>query len=252
MNSQCRDLADDVRPLHISAVNSPSAVLLLHGITGSPASMRPLAREIAARTGAAVDVPLLAGHGTHWRDLARTTWHDWVADAHSAYNRLAADHASVTVAGLSMGGALAVELGASAVPQPHALVLINPALYVDSPLASLLPVLGRVIPSIPAIGNDIAMPGADERAYPRTPLRAMASFHSSLPQLRDRLWHIECPVTVCLSANDGVVGPRSARVLRSRLPRPPRIVALRRSRHVATLDYDADLIATEVTAAVDA
>ena len=49
-----------------------------------------------------------------------------------------------------------------------------------------------------------------------------------------------------------MVGPRTLRTLRANLPSPPRIVALRRSRHVATLDYDASTIAEAVVSAARA
>ncbi len=45
-------------------------VLLVHGFTGSPASMKPWAQALADQ-GYAVEVPLLPGHGTRWQDLNR-------------------------------------------------------------------------------------------------------------------------------------------------------------------------------------
>ncbi|HHX48745.1 MAG TPA: hypothetical protein GX718_15530 [Brevibacterium sp.] len=74
----------------------------------------------------------------------------------------------------------------------------------------------------------------------------MASFHRALTTVREDLWKIDCPVTAMISGEDNVVGPRTLRALRSDLPHPPHIVALRRSRHVATLDFDADTIAEAV------
>ncbi|MYM20248.1 alpha/beta fold hydrolase [Brevibacterium sp. 5221] len=240
---------DAVRALSIAGEGTDCGILLIHGITGSPASLRPLAADVAQRTGAAAEVPLLAGHGTRWQELSRARWEDWTADVDAAFDDLSGRCARVVVVGLSMGGALALDL-AQRRPGVAALVLVNPALYIDSPLAPVLPVLGRVVRSVPAIGDDIARPGVTERAYPRTPLRAIARFHRALPGVRARLWEVRNPVTLCLSGADAVVGPRSARTLRRRLPAPPRIIALRRSRHVATLDYDTPLIADAIAAHV--
>ena len=147
-----------------------------------------------------------------------------------------------------MGGALALNLGA-AEAAPDELVVVNPALHLDSPLAPLLPVLRHVKRTIPSIGGEIAHPNRDEIAYPRTPLAPLASFHRALRILREDLWKVECPVTAMISGEDNVVGPRT---LRANLPSPPRIVALRRSRHVATLDYDASTIAEAVVSAARA
>ncbi|GAA1542829.1 alpha/beta hydrolase [Brevibacterium picturae] len=223
---------------------SASAVLFLHGITGSPAAWFPIARAIH-REGISVSVPLLPGHGTRWQDLNATTWADWLDAATTELEALSRTHSRVVVAGLSMGGALALALGTGEEP-PDELVLINPALYIDSPLTPVLPVLKHVVASVPAIAGDIAHPDRCEYAYERTPVAAIASFASAQKTLRDDLWRIECPVSLFVSGRDSVVGPRTLRTLRSRLSRRPQIISLRRSRHVATLDNDADTIAEAI------
>lgn len=221
--------------------DSASAVLFLHGITGSPAAWFPIARSMSQH-GISVSVPLLPGHGTRWQDLNATTWSDWLDAATAELKSLSHTHSRVVVAGLSMGGALALALGASDSP-PDELVLVNPALYIDSPVTPFLPVLKHIVASVPAIAGDIAHPDRCEYAYDRTPVAAIASFASAQKALREDLWRIECPVDLFASGADGVVGPRTLRTLRSRLPQRPVIFSLRQSRHVATLDNDADTIA---------
>lgn len=236
-----------VRPEAAAIVHdndAPVGILLLHGITGSPAAWRPIADHLIA-DGSAVRVPLLPGHGTRWPDLNRTGWDDWCTAARAELDALRAQHPVVLVAGLSMGGALALEL-ATTTTGVDGLVLVNPSLRVDSPLRAVLPALSRVVPSIAAIGNDIARPGEDEVAYPRTPLRAVASMYAGQRRLRHRLWRIIAPTVLCVSGTDHVVGPWSARFLRTRLLGRLRTVALRRSHHVATLDHDADIILEEI------
>lgn len=224
--------------------HSSTAVLLLHGVTGSSAAWFPIARALAGE-GIDVSVPLLPGHGTSWQDMASTTWADWLGAASTELGRLQSDHARVIVAGLSMGGALALALATTEAP-PDQVVVVNPCLHIDSPLASYLPLLKHVVRTIPAIGGDIAHPGRNEFAYDRTPLAPLASFFRALSVLREELWKIEVPVTALISGQDNVVGPRSLRTMRSRLPRRPQILPLRRSRHVATLDYDAPAIAEAI------
>lgn len=223
------------------------AILLLHGFTGSPSSMRPLAESLVD-TGSTVSVPRLRGHGGTWKQLHRSGWVDWKTSAAAAFDELAADHAGVVVVGQSMGGALSLALGVERAPR--AIIAVNPALFVDSPLAPLTPLLWPFVPTVASIGGDIEKPGAEEDANDRTPVRAVASLHRGLAALRDQLWLVDSPVTLCVSGRDGVVSPRSLRTIRAGLSAPPRIVALRRSRHVATLDYDADIIADAVRTAL--
>ncbi|GAA4507632.1 alpha/beta fold hydrolase [Brevibacterium yomogidense] len=209
--------------------------------------MRPLAESLVD-TGATVSVPRLNGHGGTWRQLQRSGWEDWKESAIAAFDALAADHPEVVVVGQSMGGALSFALGVERAPRT--IIAVNPALFVDSPLAPLTPLLWPFVRTVASIGGDIEKPGVVEDANDRTPVRAVASLQQGLRTLREQLWLVDCPVTVCVSGRDGVVAPRSLRVLRSRLSSSPRIVALRRSRHVATLDYDADVIADAVRAAL--
>ena len=46
-------------------------MLLCHGFTGSPQSLRPWGEHLAAE-GLTVRCPRLPGHGTDWREMNRT------------------------------------------------------------------------------------------------------------------------------------------------------------------------------------
>src|SRR5487761_1724398 len=62
-------------------------VLLCHGFTGSPQSMRPWA-EYLAEAGLIVSLPRLPGHGTTWQEMNRTKSGDWYAEAARAFEVL--------------------------------------------------------------------------------------------------------------------------------------------------------------------
>lgn len=91
--------------------NAGIGVAICHGFTGSPLSILPWAEHLAGQ-GFAVSVPLLPGHGTHWRDLARSSWQEWYGAFESAYLDLAAETSRCYVAGLSMGGTIALRAAA--------------------------------------------------------------------------------------------------------------------------------------------
>jgi carboxylesterase len=101
-------------------------VLCLHGFTGTPYEIAPLARALAA-AGFAVSAPLLAGHGQDAAALAATSWQDWLASAEAAFDHLraATGDGRLAVAGLSMGGLLALRLAASRPTAVAALVLMS-------------------------------------------------------------------------------------------------------------------------------
>ncbi len=106
------------------------AVLLVHGLTGSPYEMKYLARQLN-RGGFTVHGPCLAGHGTTLADLKRTRWQDWYATVQDSFLALKKDHATVSVAGLCMGALLALKLSAEMENQVSALSLISTTLFYD-------------------------------------------------------------------------------------------------------------------------
>src|SRR5262249_1391052 len=150
-----------------SADGGEIGVLLCHGFTGCPQSLRPWA-EAMAKAGHTVRLPLLPGHGTTWQDMNRTTWRDWYGCVEDAFRELRARCDAVVVGGLSMGGALALRLAEQHGTAVSGLVLVNPAVKAEDPKLKLLPVVRFVIPSLPGIGSDIKRPGVKELAYDRS------------------------------------------------------------------------------------
>lgn len=225
-------------------------VLVSHGFTGSPFSVRPWAESLAER-GYAVEVPLLPGHGTTWREMNTTGWQDWYAAVRRAYDKLAAENEAVVVAGLSMGGALALRLAADLGDAVAGVIVVNPAVATTRKDVLALPVLKHVIGSLPAIGNDIKKQGVVEHAYDRTPLRAVHSMMQNWKALRDDLPRVTAPLLFFKSAVDHVVDPSSLRLIRAGVSSKEFIeLVLPDSYHVATLDNDAPTIFEESAAFV--
>ena len=220
-------------------------VLLSHGFTGSPYSMTPWAKHLAEQ-GYAVSVPRLPGHGTTWQELNTKTWNDWSKELTRAFDELAAQVDQVFVAGLSMGGGLALRLAADRPSEVAGLLLVNPAVGSARKDVKLLPLLKHVIPSFPGIANDIKKPGVEEHGYTKTPLKAADSMFRGYKALRDDLGRITCPVLLFRSTEDHVVDPSSASTIQAMLGSTDvRERMLENSYHVATLDNDAPLIFAE-------
>ena len=204
-------------------------VLVSHGFTGSPASMRPWAESLAER-GYAVELPLLPGHGTRWQELNKVGWSDWYATLNASFDKLVAENDAVAVCGLSLGGALVLRLAADRPDDVKA-----------------LPVLRFLVGAFPGIVNDIKKPGQDEYGYPKTPLKAAYSMMwHGWKSLRPDLAKITSPILFFKSVEDHVVDETSLAIIKKSVSSREFIeVSLPESYHVATLDNDAPQIFAE-------
>lgn len=226
-----------------SHAGGPAGALVLHGFTGNPGSVRGVAEALAA-AGFTVELPLLPGHGTVVEDLIPTTWSDWLATAEAAYRDLAARCSHVVVVGLSMGGALTAWLG-SEHPEIAGLVCINAIVSEPEGMRdAITEVLATGADRIPGIGSDIARPDVVETAYADTPLAPLVTLFEAGEALAERLPRITSPVLILTSPQDHVVPPENSDVLAAAVSGPVERVRLDRSFHVATLDYDAELVQT--------
>ena len=114
----------------IDMIGGEHAVLLIHGLTGSPFEMKYLARQLN-RAGFTVSGPCLAGHGTTLGDLKKTRWQDWYGTVQDTFKELKRKHATVSVAGLCMGALLALKLSADLEEEVSAVSLISTTFFYD-------------------------------------------------------------------------------------------------------------------------
>lgn len=220
----------------------PHGALVLHGFTGNPSSMRGVAEALAA-AGFAVELPLLPGHGTAIEDMVATRFPDWAATAEASHLDLAGRVASLVVVGLSMGATLAAWV-ASRNPGTAGLVAINGMFEPPAPafVDLLRTSLDQGCTLLPGIGSDIALPGVTEGAYDGSPIEPLISLMEATAELHGRLGEIRCPTLIMTSPRDHVVPPSSSDVLAAAVAGPVERMLLERSYHVATLDFDRDLV----------
>jgi carboxylesterase len=217
-------------------------VLLCHGFTGSPQSLRPWA-EYLAKAGLTVSLPRLPGHGTTWQEMNRTRSEDWYAEAARAFEELRAKTDEVFLMGLSMGGCIALRIAELQPAAVRGLVVVNPSLTADTKLFYLAPVMKLLVPSLKGIASDIKKEGAHELGYDRVPVRAAATLPRLWRATQAGLNQLTQPVLVYRSTEDHVVGPASLELLRAAIPAGRLTVRdCGNSYHVATLDNDAEAI----------
>lgn len=233
-------LMSDAEPF--SADGGDVGALLCHGFTGTPGSLRPWAEHLAA-AGLTVRLPRLPGHGSTWQEMNRTHWQDWYAEVSRALDQVRGRCTTVVVMGLSMGGTLAIRLAEERHDDVDGLVLVNPALHSEDWRLRLLPVLAHLVPSLPGISSDIAMPDVVEPAYTRTPLRALHSLTGLWKLTKADLAKVDQPLLLFRSLTDHVVEPSNSAYLLEHVSSDEVEERLcNDSFHVATLDYDAPAI----------
>lgn len=227
-----------------SADGGPVGVVVSHGFTGTPASMRPWAQHLAA-AGFTVRLPLLPGHGGSWRDTNRTRWPQWYEAIEASYRELSNRCETVFAVGLSMGGTLVTRLAEQHGDGVAGLVLVNPAYGTRRFDAKLAPYIAWAVKSRPAIGGDIKKAGIEEPAADRTPVVAFASLQKLWKVTLADLASVRAPVLLYRSREDHVVDDLTAQLLKGgAVNTTVREVLLDDSYHVATLDNDAAKIFT--------
>jgi len=216
----------------------PSGCLLLHGFSGSPLEMVPLA-DALAEEGWTVSVARLAGHGTSPRDLAGMRWEEWFDSARAAYRALAVRCDRIAVIGLSMGGALGLLLAAdehaAAVVTISTPIRVHP-LWVRASLAAarvlpLAPVLFRLGPRERQMRGYIS-------PYTQIPLGGTHEVDRLLEAVRAALPAVRSPLLVIQGRRDWVIPRESGRQIAALAGAAATLEWLPRSGHVATLDRD--------------
>lgn len=216
-------------------------MLVLHGFTGNPSSIRGLAEAFAA-AGHSVEMPLLPGHGTSVEDMLHTSWADWSGAAEAALARLAGRTTTQFVAGLSMGGSITCWLAIHH-PELAGIICINPAVAPTDDMRGLVTMMVEAGDTVmPGIGSDIADPEVTESAYAETPLAPLLSLFEASAELGPELGRISQPLLLFTSPGDHVVPPTDSDLLAAAVSGPVERVSCERSYHVATQDHDKDLI----------
>jgi carboxylesterase len=222
----------------------PIGVLLVHGFTGSPVSMRPVGEWLASR-GVSVEGVRLPGHGTTVEDLGAHPWTEWVDEAAHGLDSLLARSRTVVAFGQSMGGAVVLALAAARPHDVDGLALANP--YVFDARHLFAPIVRWYPRPLRGVANDIAKPGVDENADDRMPVPGLLQMAAMMRLVRRQLPAIRQPVVVFESGEDHVIPRSNARKVTARIGSERKdLVRCPRSFHVVTLDHDAPLVRERV------
>lgn len=223
---------------------SQVGILAIHGFTGSTQSMHYLGRAFAD-AGFTVLGPRLTGHGISPEEMAKAEFKDWLQDVEEALDELRLHADKIFITGLSMGGALTLYL-AENYDDILGIIPINAAIDMPEFKELYQEQYIKKVEFVEGIGSDIKKPNVTELAYSKTPVKSMKELLDLMKIVREELSKIECPTLIFSSTVDHVVPPENSLTIYDEISSTDKtMIKLTESYHVATLDNDAELIATE-------
>jgi len=222
--------------------NGHIGIVLVHGFTGSPAAMRPWAEFLNSK-GFTVRVPLLPGHGTKPADLNAVEWSQWPAKVKAEIAELRKNCSQIFVAGLSMGGGTTLNVAAELGSEISGIILVNPMIHVRGISPSLAFFISRFIKFGKSVGNDIKRKGVTEYSYDKLPYRGIYQLLTMLKLTRTALPSIKVPMQLFHSVDDHTLPVSNTEIIMREIGSSNKSrIELLNSFHVATLDFDNELI----------
>lgn len=222
-----------------------TGILLIHGFTGYPGEMYYLGERLN-EAGYTVSIPRLPGHGSSAGDFLRTKAYDWLRRTEDAYLELAGRCSKVYLAGLSMGGALAIRLAARYAVA--GCMLYAPAVAIDSPLMPymrFIRLLARRAPNPnPREEEDEDRRYLAEEYWRWRYPKALAELWKLSAAARRELKALRCDTLVIVSEKDRSVRLEAAELIERRaVGARVRAVRLKESGHVIVNDCERETAA---------
>ncbi|MCE2647494.1 MAG: alpha/beta fold hydrolase [Streptomycetaceae bacterium] len=228
--------------------NSRIGIILVHGFTGSPASMRPWGEYLNSK-GYTVRVPLLPGHGTKVEDLNTVKWQEWPAKVIFEIEQIQQSCDKIILIGLSMGASTILNVTASMANEDinhkkiAGMILVNPMIHVRGVPAELAYFLSRFQRLRKSVGEDIKRPGITEWGYDALPTRGVHQLLRMLRITRRNLPAIKIPLQLFHSVSDHTLPVSNTEIVLKEIGSVEKNrIELMNSYHVATMDYDQELI----------
>src|SRR6266550_612013 len=226
-------------------------VLLLHGFGDTPQTLTLLARRLA-KSGYGVFVPLLPGHGRTMQAFRRSRSEEWIEAARESLYLMRARYATVSIVGLSMGGALGAIFAFGTSPIAS-LVLIAPYLGMPMPLriaARTHWIWGGLAGEINARDpRSVHDPIEREKnlAYGAVTGRTLYELSKVVRKARKALPTVTAPTLIILSKEDPRVATAIADFAMKELgARDKKLVLTEGAGHIITVDYGRERVFSEV------
>lgn len=227
----------------------PLGVLILHGFTGSRATVAPVIPQAEA-LGLPWLLPQLRGHWSKPEDLLGVTYTDMFEDAKAALNELQTSVARVAVVGLSVGALLALNLAIERPDDIESLVVLAPALRYVHPLTRVSALLARFIKMWPKSDLDAFTDRSlASRAgnYTHMSTAAFVSVYRAGQRIEMSLPKVAAPLLVLGARQDKIIQPRCAQIVYDHTGSTSKeLIWFDRSGHEMLLDCEADAVVARI------
>lgn len=243
--------ANNVRPGNYPYLlindNASKAIILLHGLTGSPWETRELG-EFLYRNNFTVYGVRLYAHGTTVEQLRGSEWQQWYGSAESAYDALKYYSPGIYVGGVSTGAALSLLL-AEDHPEIKAVVSISAPIYLNSKKSMFAVIFKYFMPYSPRNLADEEKP----YYYDKHVVNAIEELYKAIEAYRKRLPIIKQPVLILQSTNDPTVFPISAEIINKTLGSANKnLIWYNEAKHVLTKSTNKETVFNDVLRFLDA
>ncbi|GAB2555831.1 alpha/beta hydrolase [Gracilibacillus alcaliphilus] len=224
------------------------ACLIIHGFTGGPYEVEPLADYLAEYTDWHVEVPSLPGHGLgedqRHLELTSVSYQDWLDEAEGAYLELQKEHDIIYLIGFSMGGMIAAYLAAKY--SCERLVLLSTSRrYISIPQMGL-DMFRFAQKAVKRQLKDDQLFNHYRKKYGTVPARSVREFLRCMKFTRPYLKEIKQPVLIVQGLQDGMVPYSAVHYLDKELPVEAEIIYFYDSKHLICLGEDKDVVIAAV------
>ena len=194
-----------------------TSFLLIHGFAASTDQMTSLADYLADNQIASFSVKV-AGHGETPEALAQTSRQDWYRSVKDGLDIVRTWNTKfLFVAGLSLGGALALNL-VSEEPNIDGLVVMSPAVFQKGILQKFLPILKYIMPYRKI--NLSYIPEMYDIQYWRLekePLKSLQQLLKAMKEVQSKLSSVEVPTLIIQSGADKTIDPNNGKYVYDRI-----------------------------------
>lgn len=247
------------------------AVILIHGMTGTPHEMRFLANYLN-RQGYSVYCPRLANHGAPIHILRMSQWQDFYHTVRQSFLEIRGRYKNIYVAGLSMGALLALLLSYEFKKEIAGVSCLSPTLFYDGwnapwyrfllPLAYKTPLkyffyfkeeppygikneaVRRRIHEFYSRADLDNLEQVGQYGYPFFPLTLLYQLDKLVKYLEGRLQAISTPIQLIQAKNDDMSSVRNAQFIYDKVrSNRKELVLLHNSYHVITADQERTAVA---------